>query len=297
MAPEKESESSSSSANNNNNNNNDIEDIPICCEFVKEIGLFRVLRSKGKALASGGFGVAIALPGTKDSAEQEDDSSSNSSTAQEEVALTKPATTTTVSKPSDFLFIEEVIFLFERGLLQCLAPNSSSATTTTTTCLDSSQLYQLLPPLGVSFPIYFAYAHLRKQDYRVLRHAPERLDLLKQQQQRNTITDHQQTQQSLRLQVRKSIQCAAPPTIQKDTPTIAWDVYSPDSDFAKTRPGIPVFYVTVSYYNVPSLPFQQLQTLLFTKCHGIPLKIATVSDSGTVVMFGLDNFGAPPIVK
>jgi hypothetical protein len=293
-APEQEPALSSSSSSSSTSNNNDgTEDIPICCEFVKEIGLFRVLRAKGKALASGGFGVAIALPGTKYSAEQEEDSSSNSNTAQEEVTPTKPATTTALSKPSDFLFIEEVIFLFERGLLQCLAPNSSSVTTTT--CLDSSQLYQLLLPLGVSMPIYFAYAHLRKQDYRVLRHAPERLALLQQQQQ-DTITSHQQTQ-SLRHQVRESIQRAAPPTIQKDTPTIAWDVYSPNSDFAKTRPGIPDFYVTVSYYNVPSLPFQQLQTLLFTKCHGIPFKIATISDSGTVVMFGLDNFGAPPIVK
>jgi hypothetical protein len=293
MAPE--SASSSSSSSSTSNNNNGTEDIPICCELVKDIGMFRVLRAKGKALASGGFGVAITLPGTKDPAEQEEDSSSNSNTAQEEVAPTKPATTTNLSKPSDFLFIEEVIFLFERGLLQCLPPNSSSATTTTTTCLDSSQLYQLLVPLGVSFPIYFTYAHLRKQDYRVLRHAPERFALLQQQQ--DTVTSQQQTQQSLRHRVRESIQRAAPPTIQRDVPTIAWDVYIPNSDFAKTRPGIPDFYVTVSYYNVPSLPFQQLQTLLFTKCHGIPFKIATVSDSGTVVMFGLDDFGAPPIVK
>jgi hypothetical protein len=297
MASSSSSSSTSNNNNNSNNNSNDgIEDIPICCEFVKEIGLFRILRAKGKALASGGFGVAIAEPGSKNDS------------APEEVVLsppTKPAATGTtnhhLSKPSDFLFIEEVIFLFERGLLQCLAPNSSSSTTTATTaCLDSSQLYQLLLPLGVSLPIYFAYAHLRKQDYRVLRHAPERLALLQQQQQQDTSTSYQQTQ-SLRHQVRDSIQRAAPPTIQQkddDAPTtIAWDVYSPNSDFAKTKPGIPDFYVAVSYFNVPSLSFQQLQTLLVTKCHGIPFKIATVSDSGTIVMFGLDNFGAPPIVK
>jgi hypothetical protein len=298
------STSNSNSNNNNNNNSNDgTEDIPICCEFVKEIGLFRVLRAKGKALASGGFGVAIAEPGSKNDSPPE------------EVVLPPPtkaaATGTTnhpLSKPSDFLFIEEVIFLFERGLLQCLAPNSSSSATTTTTtttttaaCLDSSQLYQLLLPLGVSLPIYFTYAHLRKQDYRVLRHAPERLALLQlQQQQQDTVTSYQQTTQSLRHQVRDSIQRAAPPTIPKDDDaptTIAWDVYSPNSDFAKTKPGIPDFYVAVSYFNAPSLSFQQLQTLLVTKCHGIPFKIATVSDSGTIVMFGLDNFGAPPIVK
>jgi hypothetical protein len=292
MASSSSSSSTSNNNNNSNNNSNDgIEDIPICCEFVKEIGLFRVLRAKGKALASGGFGVAIAEPGSKDS-------------APEEIPPTKPTATGTtnhhLSKPSDFLFIEEVIFLFERGLLQCLAPNSLSSSATTTACLDSSQLYQLLLPLGVSLPIYFAYAHLRKQDYRVLRHAPERLALLQQQQQQDTVTSYQQTTQSLRHQVRDSIQRAAPPTIPKDDDaptTIAWDVYSPNSDFAKTKPGIPDFYVAVSYFNVPSLSFQQLQTLLVTKCHGIPFKIATVSDSGTIVMFGLDNFGAPPIVK
>jgi hypothetical protein len=320
----------------NTTTTNGPEEVPICCEFVKHLGLFRVLRAKGKALASGGFGVTIAnasasaMPGVaEDSVEQEEDSSPSSNTSnmapekeKEEVAVPtkqKPATTTTTtttiapSKPSDFLFIEEVVFLFERGLLECLAPTANLSTTETTTAtttatvLDSSQLYQLLLPLGVSFPIYFTYAHLRSQDFRVLRHAPERLALLQQQQQQHqqqhqqqdtdAFTSHQ-LMKSLRHQVRESIQRAAPPTIQKDAPpTIAWDVYSPNSDFAKTRPGIPDFYVTISYYNVPSLPFHQLQTLLYTKSHGIPLKIATVSDSGTVVMFGLDNFGAPPILK
>jgi hypothetical protein len=41
--------------------------------------------------------------------------------------------------------------------------------------------------------------------------------------------------------------------------------------------------------------FSDLQRLLEQVCHGIPLKLATVSDSGTVVMFGITNVGVPSI--
>jgi hypothetical protein len=61
---------------------------------------------------------------------------------------------------------------------------------------------------------------------------------------------------------------------------ICWDAYHPNSNFGKTHPGLPDFHVTVTYFNVPVATFSELKSLL-KKCSGIPLKVATVSDSGT----------------
>ena len=77
--------------------------------------------------------------------------------------------------------------------------------------------------------------------------------------------------------------------------TIAWDAYQPNSQFGKTHPGLPDFYVAVTYYNESHVRFAQIEELVVNHCHGIPLKLATVSDSGTVVMFGVSNMGVPSI--
>jgi hypothetical protein len=75
--------------------------------------------------------------------------------------------------------------------------------------------------------------------------------------------------------------------------SICWDAYQPDATFAKTRPGPPDFYVAVTFYNQAQVSLPDLQSLVLDKCQGIPLKLATVSDSGTVVMFGVANSGVP----
>jgi len=86
---------------------------------------------------------------------------------------------------------------------------------------------------------------------------------------------------------------------------IAFDVYNPNANFRKTMPGMPDFCVVVSPFGEPSAaPFSMLKAIVKV-CEGggegdggsigVPLKIATVSDLGTVAMFGITDFGVPPI--
>ena len=327
--------------------------------------MFRVIRSKGKALASGGFGVTIAKgdqnknavhENENDSEEESEDASSSKhdedgrECSKKLNGATKPSddNTADATKSTEYLFIEEVLFLHEKGLLRALLPeakdsnrkiNSKSNHTTAklverTTSLDTSQLYQLLPSMGISLPIYRVYSHLRSQDFRVLRHDPNRYDILcnqnedAEERRRRSMHVRQEQKQlqimaeekpfpkektakesaaaaaatattpgknsrklSLRLRhmIRESIQTAPPPSIptsrnnhnDSSTMGICWDAYNPNSNFGKTHPGLPDFYVTATYYNVPMVAFSHVNTLLRDKCNGIPLKVATVSDSGT----------------
>ena len=367
--------------------------------------MFRVIRSKGKALASGGFGVTIVTgsstggdnevrdeDGSEDT--ENDDTSvvrstaiSNKKTIHDDVQNKNKTDTQPSTKSAEYLFMEEVLFLHEKGLLRALlsskltktendrfdSTNAAKPTIVTSTDgdanadvdapnatpLDTSQLYQLLPSLGISLAIYRVYSHLRSQDFRVLRHDPDRHDILcrqnedteerrqrsihrkRLQQQQEQQQQQQQEQQkeaaaelfnkkdeplldgdrnssaltedadalphhtnnrrkqslSLRRRVRESIQNAPPPSIphpnqrssndsrsndaDENTIGICWDAYTPNSNFGKTHPGLPDFYVTATYYNVPAVKFSDLKSLLRDKCKGIPLKVATVSDSGT----------------
>ena len=84
-----------------------------------------------------------------------------------------------------------------------------------------------------------------------------------------------------------------------DAIRICWDCYIPNSHFGKTKPGLPDFFVAVTHYNIPLVKVSDLTRLLFGSCYDftgkvkIPLKVATVSDSGTVVMFGVTDFRIP----
>ena len=275
----------------------------------KRCRMFRVIRYKGKALASGGFGVAIATKNKNDNGmednsdgkdDEDDDSEEDDSEEDTEHETPKEHETNTEQQPpndttksSEYLFVEEVLFLHEKGLLRALHHNKEP--------LDMSQLYQWLPKLGVSLASYRVYSHLRSQDFRVLRHDPNRLEILLQQSEHERQQKlRQQAEQAssdatnsknhprkhslkLRRKIRASIQTAVPPTIPANTNTnlqICWDAYNPNSNFGKTRPGLPDFYVASTYYNVPMVGFSDLHALM-EQCHGIPLKVATVSDSGT----------------
>jgi hypothetical protein len=244
--------------------------IQVRCRLDKELNMFRVSESKGKALSSGGFGVTITAKGA------------------EEAAAGSGSADGTHSP--QFLFIEEVLFLYERGLLGCLHHDND-------TILQSAQLYGMIPNLDMSLPMYLVYAHLRNQDFRVLRHAPERYDILTQQESiaKQDTTPCSQRVRDLRQQVRESVAKASVPSIESGGLSIAWDVYRPSADFAKTHPGFPDFYVAVAYFNESQVNFSDIEDLITQKCHGIPLKLATVSDSGTVVMFGATDYGVPTI--
>ncbi len=234
--------------------------ILIRCSFVTELGMFRVLDAKGKALSSGGYGVSISNK-TSDGSDG----------------------TEVATQSAEHLFVEEVLFLQQQESLQCVDDDH---------VLDSAQLFRMLPILGMSLPMYLVYAHLRSQDFRVLRHTPERLDILMQQEKLGETSTRKEITQ-LRHQVRNSIANAPPPLM--GPLTIAWDAYNPSSKFAKTHPGLPDFYVAVTYYNEAHVRFSQLDELVSHQSKGIPVKIATVSDSGTVVMFGVANIDVPSI--
>jgi hypothetical protein len=276
------------------------EGVQIRCCLDAGLGMFRVLEAKGKALSSGGFGVSI--PQTP----QPTTTTNTDETEAVEEGVGEEDKKNTVRVANEYLFVEEVVFLHERGLLECLAspPTTTDVTTVDPTCLmmDTAQLFRLLPLLKMSLPMYLVYQHLRSQDFQVLRHDPKRLPLLKRQEELRSIREKvmpiRQEVTGLRHQVRSSIAQAPPPAIpssQGAALTIAWDTYLPNSQFGKTHPGLPDFYVAVTYYNEPHAGFAQIEELVVKYCHGIPLKLATVSDSGTVVMFGVSNMGVPSI--
>jgi len=295
--------------------------IQVRCRLDKEYDMFRVLESKGKALSSGGFGVTIpsmttatATTSTVTLGEEVEAMTTTSTT------LTTTTTTSTteesIDRPIDgnipssssfqYLFIEEVLFLYERGLLECFHEDEEREEDM---ILQSSQLYAMLPSLQMSLPMYLVYKHLRDQDFRVLRHAPERYSILEQQEILKNMDSPccPNEFRALRNQVRESVAKASTPTMkQQDWEddncscgcglSIAWDAYKPCADFAKTHPGFPDFYVTAAFFNNEShVHFSDIEELMKEQCHGIPLKLALVSDSGTVVMFGVTDFGVPAI--
>ncbi|KAG7349096.1 hypothetical protein IV203_011693 [Nitzschia inconspicua] len=280
-------------------------DKPIICVLDPSRNMFRVTRAKGKALASGGFGVTIRIE-EEEEEEEKDNDDEQEETEEEAIEVengmeqhtTKPSSpkTNVHANPSIFLFIEEALFLHERGLLQAIMYQPSGESHDPT-ILDTSQLHQLLPAMGMSLAMYLVFSHLRSQEFRVLRHHPQRFDILRRQIEHGL---SKLESNRLRRQVRESIQHAVIPTIpmgdeHSSTIQLCWDCYQPNCQFAKTRPGLPDFYVAATYYAIPLVQFTELQLLVQDKCHGIPLKVATVSDSGTVVMFGVSEYGVPAI--
>ena len=104
---------------------------------------------------------------------------------------------------------------------------------------------------------------------------------------------------SLKLRLRQDAASAPIPRLLaagNDELFPAFDVYQPNSAFPRTAPGLPDFYVAVTSFSHPTLSFDDIQTLIRNSCRGIPLKIATVSDSGTVVMFGITSVGVPLLI-
>ena len=160
-----------------------------------------------------------------------------------------------------YLWIEEALFLHDSGL--------ATFVDETHVLLTTQQLYLLLAEGGIELPIYRVYAHLRNQTYRVLRYAGSEDESSPQWHNRND--EHQ----------KRSFQ-------------LAWRVYHPNAKFRKTNPGPPDFLVAVSSFSLPSPTFTEILTLLRSECQGsIPLKLAAVSDSGTVLMFALADCGVP----
>jgi tRNA-splicing endonuclease subunit Sen54 len=208
--------------------------------------MFRVRKVIGKQFFAGGFG--MTLLSNKD---EGGDSSSSKNNRQS----------------SEYLFLEESLFLSERGVLQVYSEQGE--------LLHLQRLYEMLETTRVPISIYLTYAHLRRQDYRVLRHVPDA----------SMTKDSKEARRTMVLT-----------TLNEDASSIAFDVYPPNTHFKRTDPGIPHLQVAVASFQLPSLTFFELQTLS-QKSGTVPLKIATVSDSGVVVMFAVtSNVGVVPTI-
>ncbi|KAL7556507.1 hypothetical protein ACA910_000970 [Epithemia clementina (nom. ined.)] len=230
-------------------------------------------------------------------------------------ARSKTVTTTT----EEYLQIEEVLFLFERGLLEAVDERE--------TVMEMPQLYALLnhhtsdsAGAMLSLPIYLSYAHLRQQGYRVVRHSPERRKILMamEEDKRNPANKKRSPENNdddngadyygrckkpfsvLKRELRDASCMVVPPAIGSGVDggplRLAWDVYPPDQNFSRSAPGLPSFSVLVTSYSEGMITFSQISQCI-RDSHPTPIKIATISDGGIVVMFGVTDECIPPISR
>ena len=196
--------------------------------------------------------------------------------------------------------------------------------------MESYDLYQLLPQHGMPWPVYLVYAHLRQQTFKVVRYSQERRKIIqeqisylrdqkeekervekeqqllleKEQQQQPQEQKEEQKQQpspqlsnekkrrpNFGLRLRKAAAEARPPPWDDLARHLAWDVYPPDAKFKIREPGLPAFSVLVTSHASP-FPVERLQTLV-QENDSVNIKVATVADTGTVILFGVTNIGAP----
>jgi len=86
--------------------------IPVC-SFDDELGMFRILQTKGKAISSFGVSWTITTPKEHVNDNADDDDNGNAtSNDNDNASLHNPATT------AEYLFMEDALFLHERGLLK-----------------------------------------------------------------------------------------------------------------------------------------------------------------------------------
>jgi hypothetical protein len=274
--------------------------IPImACVFEPSQQRFRVTRSKGNTLHSGGYGVVMP---------REDNTTlTNSAVAAEEHVIDEPEKSDMTSSDPDtiragnstYLFIEEVLVLHQQGYLEVKDESGS--------IYDTRQLFDLLEPLGVALPVYLVYAHLRQQTYRVVRHTTTRRAILQQLQPYYTgaASMNQVRCKELKRCLRLDIASAPAPRMagsESSTTaaiTPAFDVYQPNAHFAKTCPGLPDFSVAVTSYQHCPCRFDQWHNMLSSgfDTTTTTLKVAAVSESGTVLVFGVTKVGVPAIPK
>jgi hypothetical protein len=158
------------------------------CIYISKLEKFKIISLKGK-ICSSGFGVAWATS----------ERQTNSGDAPDTNNVTNPPENST----GHYLFIEEVLYLHERGVLEAyLEPLRTDTSNTESdaeyneevtdqkrTLLSTSNLYELmLHTMKVPLAVYLTYSHLRSQTYVVLRHTSHSLELLKRVQEEEEIS-------------------------------------------------------------------------------------------------------------
>jgi hypothetical protein len=145
------------------------------CVFVPSLEKFKIISLKGK-ICSSGFGVSSATGKRQNNSDDVH-------------AVASPENST-----GHYLFIEEVLYLHERGVLEAYseqiitgASNAESSsqykkksTDQQRALLSTSNLYELmLHTFKVPLAVYLTYSHLRSQTYIALRHTTRSFELLK----------------------------------------------------------------------------------------------------------------------
>jgi hypothetical protein len=399
--------------------------IPVCV-FDKQLQMFRIIYTKGKAVSSFGVSwttsiqVQVQDPVTmaEDTAMKDapTDISSNINSNNNNSNNSNNNNIKKKTLTAEYLFIEEVLFLHERGLLQVYQNNNDEQQQQQNQqqnqnhpqqqqeqqILNTQDLYEImLHQLHIPLQVYLTYSYLRSQTYIVLRHTIDRLSIIKSLMVHNSNSDgnsndnsnnkggagvgvdvdvdvdgqkerktrkrsHKDQLKQLRLDLRNDTFHAPIPfvfgttndttttttttattleapnvnmekntetkTKTKITPTnnikknssreIAFDVYKPNSNYKKSNPGIPDFYVAIANYAQPSPPFVKIKELIEVcydddstndgndgnegqsqgqsqgnnrRGNSIPIRMAVVADGGTVLMFGLTDYGVPSL--
>ena len=325
------------------------------CVYDAQLGKFKVTKSKGKSISSSGYGV----PHTTTRKAQNCQNEYGSENCDDKVTMMETST-------SVYLFIEEALYLRERGMIEVFHPptaknemdevvsNGEDRTEEGKKAghgnqMITQEMYDLmLNTLNIPLGIFLAYSHLRSQTYIVLRHTANRLDIIRKMEKecaekssQSTLTQDEELcsqkkeseakdiagskrkrkdpvliiiKKELRsdafhapspLLTRQSVsatcsECSAEKNDGSTKATnqnishVAFDVYNPNTNFRKTMPGLPHFCVVVTPFGEPSPTFSRFKTII-QSCEGIPLKIATVSDLGTMAMFGITDYGVPSI--
>ena len=264
--------------------------------------LFRLRKATGGTVNKGGFGVWI--PPTEqgglnkesnaedDAADEEVEESEQNrhneederSNRQEENAKEQDCKINNSDDSSGwYLFIEEAIYLHERGLLEVYDEKEVR--------MNGHDLYRLLPSHNVPLAVYLVYAHLKQQTFKVVRYSAERRRIIEEQIEQPPSKERQRLVPKLRQAV---VQACLPPftDIAKH---LSWDVYPPTGTYQKREPGLPFCSVLVTSYTTP-FSVERIRDLV-QENEPVPIKVATVSDTGTVILFGAANLGAPSIVK
>jgi len=183
--------------------------------------------------------------------------------------------------------------------------------------MDRADLFRLLGKGGhPSLSAYAVYAHLRSQSFVILRHiagegengddGPEDVFFHAEGKKRD---------RDYRWSIRTRTLSARPPSVLDPfsdataaalpESSIAYDAYSPNSGFRKTNPGTPDFCVAICLFAAPSPQIGELASLL-GRCADmdcaennvrkeVPLRIAVVSDGGTVILFAVAEGQVPDV--
>ena len=306
--------------------------IPNLAIYDPERKLFRLKKSSGGTISKGAFGVHIScdscsLPdgeGVKPPHQTEvvstiiqksksecrsDDEILENELLREKCVIRRDfdrAEKKSTAVSEWYLFIEEAIYLHERGLLD--VHNTADAK------MESYDLYKLLPDHGMPMPVYLVYAHLRQQTFKVVRYSKERREIIKEQvafqqgqqyrQNKEKTNDkkdglnaslkEEDRRPNFGKRLRESGAIARPPPLNDVSRHLAWDVYPPDATYLKREPGLPAFSVLVTLHS-SLFPVDFLRVLV-QENDPIIIKVATVADTGTVILFGVTNIGAPPMV-